>query len=107
MWQFFHSSSLRIIQSFLESIHYDLINSLGLSIPLGIGRGGISIRNSQFVAVSPEGLTIKLKAIVQDEEMRDLEPGNNVFPNKLLGVHIFDICQRFSFNPFSKIISAD
>ena len=92
MWQFFHSSSLCIIQSFLESVHYDLINSLGLSIPLGIGRGGISVRNSQFATVSPEGLTIKLKVIVRDLVMRDPESGKNVFANKLLGIHISDIC---------------
>ena len=39
--------------------------------------------------------------------MRDPESGKNVFANKLLGIHISDICQRFSFNLFSKIISAD
>ena len=39
--------------------------------------------------------------------MRDPEPGNNVFPDKLLGVHVPDVYQGFSLNLFSKIISAD
>ena len=92
MWQFFHSFSLHIIQPFLESIHYDLINSLGLSISLKISWGKISIRNSQFIAVSPKGLTVKLKTIIRDEGMSDPELGNNVFLNKLLSIHISDIC---------------
>ena len=44
--QLFHLSSLHIIQPFLESTHYDLINSFGLSIPLWVNRGGIPIHNS-------------------------------------------------------------
>ena len=92
MWQFLHPPSLRIIQPFLESIHYDYVNSLDLSIPLGISWSRISICNPQFTVVSPEGVTIKLKAIVRDEGVIDPEPGDNVFPDKLLGVHIFDIC---------------
>ena len=107
IWQFFHPSSLRIIQPLLESVHYNLINSLGLPIPLGISWGRISIRNSQFTAVSFEGFAIKLKVIVRDEGVRDPKPGDNIFPDKLLGVYIFDVRQGFGFNPLSKIVSAD
>ena len=39
--------------------------------------------------------------------MRDSEPGDNVSPDKLLGIHVSDICQWFSLDPFSKVISAD
>ena len=67
VWQLFHPFSHRIIQPLLESIHYDLINSLGLSIPLGVSRGGISICNSQITTVPPKGLAIKLKAIIRDQ----------------------------------------
>ena len=56
--------SFRIIQPLLKSIHYDFIYNLGLSIPLGISQGGISIRNSQVTIVSLEGLAIKLQAII-------------------------------------------
>ena len=106
MWQLFHLFSLRIIQPLLESAHYDLVNSLGLSIPLGISWGGISIRNSKITTVSLEGFTIELKAIIRDEGTRDLEPSDNVFPNKFLGIYIPDICQGFSLNLFSEIVRA-
>ena len=39
--------------------------------------------------------------------MRDPELGDNVFPDKLLGVHISDVRHGLSFNPLSKIVSAD
>ena len=59
-----HPSSLHIIQPFFQPIDYDLINSLDLSISLGVGRSGILICNSQVTTVSPKGLAIKLKAVI-------------------------------------------
>ena len=104
MWQLFHPSSLRIIQSLLQPIDYDLIYSLGLPISLRVGRSGISVRNSQVATVSlkgltikleaivqDEGLTIKLEAIVQDEGMRDSESSNNVPPDEFLCIHVPDV----------------
>ena len=107
MWQLFYPFSLLVIQPLLKSTHYDLINSLDLSIPLRISRSRISIRNFQVATVPSEGFTIKLKSIVQDECMRDAKPSNNVFPNKSLGIYILDICQQFSFNPLGEVIHAD
>ena len=107
MWQLFHPFSLRIIQPLLESIYYDLVNNLSLSIPLGISWYKVSTHNSQIAAISPEGFTIKLKAVVQDEGVRDPEPDDNVFPKKFLGIYVFDIHQGLSFNPFGKVVRAD
>ena len=107
MWQLFHPSSLRIIQPILKSIHYDLVNNFDLSIPLGISCGRIHIRNSQITTVSLEGFAIKLKSVVQDKGTTDPKTCDNVFPNKLLGIHIPDICQGLSFNPLSKVVRAD
>ena len=39
--------------------------------------------------------------------MRDSKPGDNASLDELLGIHVSDICQRFGFDPFSEIISAD
>ena len=39
--------------------------------------------------------------------MRYSEAGDNVLPDKLLYVHISDIHQRLSFNPFGEIVCAD
>ena len=39
--------------------------------------------------------------------MRDPEPGDDIFPNKLFGVNVFDIRQRSNFNPFGEIVCAD
>ena len=39
--------------------------------------------------------------------MRYPEVSDNVLPEKLLYVHISDIHQRFSFNPFGEIVCAD
>ena len=91
MWQVFYPFSLCIIQPLLQSIHYDLIDSLGLSIPLWISQGGIPILNAQVTTVPPESFTIKLKTIVRDEGMRDPKPSDNIFPNKSLGLHVPDI----------------
>ena len=88
MWQFFHPSSLRIIQLLFQPIDYNLINSLGLSVSLGVGRSGMHVCNSQVTTISPEGFAIKLKTIVRDEGMRDPKPSNDVLLDKILGIHI-------------------
>ena len=45
MWQLFYLFTLGIVQPLFESIHYDLIDNLNISIPLWISRGGIPILN--------------------------------------------------------------
>ena len=107
MRQLFHPFSLRIIQPLLKSIHYDFIDNLNLSIPLGVSRSGIYIRNSQFTTISPEGLAIKLQAIIRDEGTKDPKRGDYVFPNKFLGIYIPDICQGFNLYPLSEVIHAN
>ena len=39
--------------------------------------------------------------------MRDLEPGDNTFLDKFLGIHVSDICKWFGLDPFGEVISAD
>ena len=107
MQQFFHPSSFRIIQHLLKSVHYDFVNCLSFTIPLGVSQGRIPIRNPQITAVSPKGFAIKLKSIVRDEGTRDPELGDDVFLDNLFGVNVSDIRQGFSFYPFSEVISAD
>ena len=84
-----------------------LATSLGLTVPLGIGWGRVSVLDSQVIAVSPKRFAIELKAVVQDEGMRDSESNDNVFPNKLLGVHVPDVCQGLDFNPFGEVVYAN
>ena len=105
--QLFYPFSLCIIQPLFESIHYDLIDNLGLSIPLWISRGGIPIRNAQVTTVPFESIAIKLKTIVRYEGIRDPKLGDNIFPNKSLGIHVPNICQWFSFNPLGEVIRVD
>ena len=107
VWQLFHPFSLRIIQPFLKSIHYDFIDSLNLSIPLGVSRGGISICNPQVTTVSSEGLAIKLQAVVRDKGTKDPKPSYNILPKKFLGIHVPDVSQWFSSNPLGEVICAD
>ena len=101
MWQLFH------VQSLFKSTHYDLIDSFSLPILIGICRGGISICYAQVTTIPLEGLAIELKTVVRDEGTRDSESSDNIFPNKFLGIHIPNICQRFSFNPFGEVIYAN
>ena len=107
MQQLFHPFSLCIIQPLLESTHYDLVNNLGLSIPMEISWGRISIRNSQVTTVSLERFAVKLKVIVRDKRIKDPKPCDNVFPNEFLGIHVPNIYQWLSFNLFSEVFRAD
>ena len=84
-------SSLLIIQLLFQPINYDLVNSLDLSISLGVSRNGIPVCNSQVIAVSLEGLTIELKVIIRDEGIRDPKLSNDVLLDKLLSIHIPDV----------------
>ena len=62
---------------------------------------------SQITAIPPEGLTIKLQSVVRDKCMRDSKLSDNILPNKFHSICIFDICQRFDFNPLCKVIYID
>ena len=57
--------------------------------------------------MSHEGLTIKLKAIIQDEGMRDPKSSNDVLPDKCLSIHIPDVGQWLGFVLFGEIVCAD
>ena len=107
VWQLFHPSSLRIIQSLFQLIDYNLINSLSLPIPLGVGWSGILVCNSQIIIVSLEGITTKLKSVIRDEGMRDSKSSNDVLPDKFLCIHIPDVGQGLGFGPFVEIVCAD
>ena len=107
MWQLFHPLFLRVVQPLFKPTHYDLIDSFSLSIPLGIGRGEVSIRYAQVTIISPESFAIKLKSVVQDEGVRNSKPSDNIFPNESLGIHLPDIRQWLSFNPLSEVVYAD
>ena len=107
MWQLFHLFSLRVIRSLFNSTYYDLIDSLGLSIPLWIGRSGIPVLYSQITTVSFENFTIKLKSIVRDEGVWDSKSCDNVFLDKSFNIHVPDICQWFNFDPLGKVIRAN
>ena len=107
MQQLFHPSSLGVIQSLLKLIKYDLVDSLDLLISLRIGQSGISVRNSKVAAVFPEGHTIKLKVVVRDVGMRNSEAWNDVSSDEFLCIHVPDVGQRLSFDPFGEIICAD
>ena len=74
---------------------------------MGVGRSGIPICNSQVTVVSPEGLAIKLKAVIRDEGIRDPKSSNDVLLGKLLSIHIPDVGQGLGFDPFGEIVCAD
>ena len=107
MWQLFYLFSLHVVQSLFKPAHYDLIDSLGLSVPLWISWGGVFICYAQVTAISPEGLTIKLQFVVRDESTRNSESSDNILPNEFFGIHILDIHQWFRFNLLGEIIRAD
>ena len=107
MWQLFHPFPLRVVQSLFKPTHYDLIDNFGLSVPLWISWGGVSICYAQVITILPEGLAIKLQSVVQDEGMRDSELSDNILPNEFFGIHISDIRQWFRFNLLGEIIRAD
>ena len=102
-----HPFALYIIQPFLESIHYDLIDNLSLSIPLGINWSRIPIRDTKFTTISSESLAIKLKSIFRDKGMRNPKTSDNVLPHKPFGIYVLDVRQWLNFNPLGKVINAD
>ena len=92
MWKLVHPFAFCIIQPLLESVHYNLIDSLSLPIPLGVGWSGIPIRDTHITVVPSESLAIKLKSVVRDEGIRDPKPSDNVLPHKSFGMHVPDVC---------------
>ena len=107
MREFFYPSPLCLIQSFLQSVHYDLVHGFDLPISLRVGGGGISVNDSKLAAILPKVLTIELKTIVGNECTWSSEAGDIVLPDEFLGVHIPNVGQGFSLHPFSEVISSD
>ena len=73
------------------SVQYDLINSFNLPISLRVGRSGISILYTQIRTVFPESFAIKLKTIIRDECIGNLESSNNVLPDEPFDIYISDV----------------
>jgi len=48
-----------------------------------------------------------LSTIIGDNNLRQTEPANNIFPNKILDVTGDDGCQWFGLDPLGKVIDAD
>ena len=107
MWELFHPSPLCLIQPLFQSIHYDLVHGLGLSISLGVGGSGVSVSDPELAAILPEVLAIKLETVVRDECVWSSEAGNNVLPDEFLGIHVPNVGQRFSLHPFSEVIGSN
>ena len=107
MWELFYPSPLCLIQSFLQSVHYDLVHGLDLPISLRVGGGGISVNDSKLAAILPKVLTVELKTIVGNECTWSSEAGDNVLSDEFLGVHVPNVGQRFSLHPFSEVIGSN
>ena len=107
MGEFFYPSPLCLVQSFLQSVHYDLVHGFDLPISLRVGGGGISVNDSKLAAILPKVLIVELKPIVGNECTWGSEAGDDVLPDEFLGVHVSNVGQGFSFHPFSEVISSD
>ena len=107
MREFFYPSPFCLVQSFLQSVHYDLVHGFDLPISLRVGGGGISVNDSKLAAILPKVLTVELQTIVGNECTWSPEAGDNVLPNEFLGVHVPNVGQGFSLHPFSEVISSD
>ena len=88
-------------------INYHFVNSFGLPIALWVSRSGISVSYTQFWTIFPKGIAIKLESIIWDQSAGNPKSCNNVSPNKLLHVYVFDVRQGLSFNPLSEVVCAD
>ena len=47
---------------------------------------------------------IKLRLIVNYDQLRYSEPTDNILPRKLDDIFIFDGGEGFNFNPFAKVV---
>ena len=88
MRELFYPSPLCLIQSFLQSVHYDLIHGLDLPISLGVGGGGILVNDPKLAAILFKVLAVKLETVVRNECVWSSEAGNNVLPDEFLGIRV-------------------
>ena len=87
----FYPLSLGVVQSLFKSVHYDLVNSLSLSISLQISRSGIPILYTQIKTIFPEGFAIKLKTIIRDECIKNPESSYNVLLDEPFDINISNV----------------
>ena len=67
MWELFYPSPLCLVQSFLQSVHYDLVHGHDLPISLGVSRSGISVNDPKLAAILPKVLVVELETVVRNE----------------------------------------
>lgn len=66
---------------------------------------GIQIFDSQLLTKGSKGNAIKLWPTISYNCLRDSEPANNVFPNKLGNVFVFDVDISFCLYSFAKVVN--
>ena len=54
-----------------------------------------------------EFIVIKLIGVVQDDNLRNSESADDVFPYKTSSISLCDFGERFRFYPFGKVINGD
>ena len=64
MWELFYPSPLCLIQSFLQSVYYDLVHGLDLPVSLGVGGSGVSVNDPKLAEILPKVLAVKLETVV-------------------------------------------
>ena len=48
-----------------------------------------------------------MKAVIENEGIRDPKSSNDILPDKLLSIHILNVGQGLSFDSFGEIVYAD
>ena len=107
MWELFYPSPLCLIQSFLQSVHYDLVHDIDLPISLGVGGSGVSVNDPKLAAILPKALAVELETVIRNECVWSPEAGNDVLPDEFLGIYVPNVGQRFSLHPFGEVIGSD
>ena len=107
MWELFHPSPLCLIQPFLQSVHYDLVHGLNLSISLGVGGSGVSVNDPKLATILSKVLAVELETVVRNECVWSSEAGDNVLLDEFLGIYVPNVGQRFNFHPFGEVVGSN
>ena len=78
-----------------------------MAIALGIPGGGVQVFYLQFLEKVSIDSTVKMLPIIGYNRSRDAKPANNVFPDELSNISIFDRRECVSLYPFTEIIGGD
>lgn len=105
--EFVSPSTLASFELLFQVLDDRLVRRFGLSIALRVPWGGEAQLDLPPNAKLLEVARDELQTVIHHEHLRYAEPTDNISPDEVLDVRVFDLHVWLRFNPLCKVVGED